>query len=553
MREPHIVSPAYQDRKLAQASLENLFKIFTVSEQPGSTLARIDEEISNNLSGFLRDNIVASEKGIAELEHDFSDFCIPEEPIFVSEQAEFLLDKLVAESVHTASPSFVGHMTSVFPYFMLPLSKIMIALNQNVVKTETSKAFTPLERQVVAMLHRLVYELEDAFYIENMHQSTRSLGAFCSGGTLANLTALWLARNNAFRPEGSFTGIREEGLMAALNYFGYKGAAILVSERGHYSLIKAADLLGIGRDQIIPVTTDAHNRIDVIALEKNLVRLDRERVKVIAVVGIAGTTETGNVDPLDKIAEITAARGCHYHVDAAWGGPTLFSSKYKHLLKGIEKADSVTIDAHKQLYVPMGAGLVVFKEPELTREISQHANYIVREGSKDLGSLTLEGSRAGMAMLVHSGLKIIGRQGYQLLIDMGIEKAAGFAQMIEANRHFELMTQPELNILTYRYVTPEIADRLAAASEAESRLLNQKLNGLNQGLQKAQRERGKSFVSRTILKPDRYARQDIHVLRVILANPLTTERILADMLQEQIDIVAEHNLDANILEYASDR
>ena len=90
-----------RDRKLAQASLANLFKIFTVSEQPGSTLARIDEEISNNLLGFLQDNIVASEKGIAELGHDFSDFCLPEEPIFVSEQADFLLDKLVAESVHT--------------------------------------------------------------------------------------------------------------------------------------------------------------------------------------------------------------------------------------------------------------------------------------------------------------------------------------------------------------------------------------------------------------------------------------------------------------------
>lgn len=256
---------------------------------------------------------------------------------------------------------------------------------------------------------------------------------------------------------------------------------------------------------------------------------------------------------MDKIAEITAAWGCHYHVDAAWGGPTLFSNKYKHLLKGIEKADSVTIDAHKQLYVPMGAGLVVFKEPELTREIVQHANYIVREGSKDLGSLTLEGSRAGMAMLVHSGLKIIGRQGYQLLIDMGIEKAAGFAQMIEANHHFELMTQPELNILTYRYVAPEIADRLTAASEAESRLLNEKLNRLNRSLQKAQRERGKSFVSRTILKPDRYGKQEIHVLRAILANPLTTEQILADMLQEQIDIVAGQNLHASLLEYAADR
>lgn len=540
-----------QNKKLAHASLENLYKIFTAAEEPGSTLAVIDEEISGNLLGFLQDNIVASDKEIVELEHDFSDPGIPEQPIFVSEQAEFLLKKLVAESVHTSSPAFVGHMTSVFPYFMLPLSKIMIALNQNVVKTETSKAFTPLERQVVAMLHRLVYEASDAFYSENMHQSTQSLGAFCSGGTLANLTALWVARNNAFKAKGSFTGIRQRGLAAALEYYGYKGAAILVSERGHYSLTKAADVLGIGRDQIMPIATDNRNRMDIRALETKLEQLKGDKVKVFAVVGIAGTTETGNVDPLDRIAEIAAQHGCHYHVDAAWGGPTLFSNKYRGLLKGIEKADSVTIDAHKQLYVPMGSGLVMFRQPEVTREIVQHANYIVREGSKDLGSLTLEGSRAGMAMLVHSGLRIIGREGYQLLIDMGIEKAADFAEMIEKNRNFELMTRPELNILTYRYVPDGVSDRLTCSDATELRRLNEWLNGLNQSLQKIQRERGKSFVSRTILKPKRYGGQEIHVLRVVLANPLTTRQILGQVLAEQTGIVREYQLDKTNNAYIS--
>ena len=142
--------------KTAQASLEHLYRIFTAAEEPGSTLARVDEAISDNLMGFLHENIVASKRNLSDLESDFSNPHIPEEPMFVSDHAEFLLDKLVAESVHTASPGFVGHMTSAFPYFMLPLSKIMIALNQNVVKTETSKAFTPMERQVIAMLHHLV-------------------------------------------------------------------------------------------------------------------------------------------------------------------------------------------------------------------------------------------------------------------------------------------------------------------------------------------------------------------------------------------------------------
>lgn len=151
------------------------------------------------------------------------------------------------------------------------------------------------------------------------------------------------------------------------------------------------------------------------------------------------------------MADLAIELGCHYHVDAAWGGATLFSDTYRGLLKGIERADSVTIDAHKQLYVPMGAGMVLFKDPATLSSIEHHAAYIIRRGSRDLGSHTLEGSRPGMAILVHAGLSIIGRYGYELLIDQGIERARGFAQRIDEHPDFELVSEPELNILSYRY------------------------------------------------------------------------------------------------------
>ncbi len=115
----------------------------------------------------------------------------PEQPEFVSDHMHHLLDKLVSQSVHTASPSFIGHMTSALPAFILPLSKLMVGLNQNLVKVETSKAFTPLERQVLGMMHNLVYQENDNFYQTWMHSAQHSLGAFCSGGTVANITALW--------------------------------------------------------------------------------------------------------------------------------------------------------------------------------------------------------------------------------------------------------------------------------------------------------------------------------------------------------------------------
>ncbi|XOZ32496.1 pyridoxal-dependent aspartate 1-decarboxylase PanP [Halomonadaceae bacterium KBTZ08] len=528
--------------KTAQASLEAMYRIFTVPEAPDSTLSRLDQDLSRNLTGFLQDHIVALEREMGEMEKDFQDPRVPEKPIFVSEQAQFLLDKLVSQSVHTASPSFVGHMTSALPYFMLPLSKIMIALNQNLVKTETSKAFTPLERQVLGMLHHLVYGYEEAWYREWMHDPHHALGAMCSGGTIANLTALWVARNQAFPAEGGFRGVHREGLFRALRFYGYEGAAILVSQRGHYSLAKAADVLGIGRDNLIPVATDADNRIDPDALRDRCLQLQRQKTKVLSIVGIAGTTETGHVDPLETLADIAREFGAHFHVDAAWGGPTLFSRQHRHRLKGVDKADSVTIDAHKQLYTPQGAGMVLFRNPASVSVIEHHAQYIIRKGSKDLGRTTLEGSRPGMAMLIHSGLRIIGREGYEILIDQGIDKARTFAGMIREHGDFELITDPELNILTYRYAPTRTQEALSWADEATAERINASLNRITRFIQKTQRERGKSFVSRTQLEPAQHNHYPCVVFRVVLANPLTTHDILGNILEEQADIAREERI-----------
>jgi len=518
----------------AIATQDSLNRVFTVPEDKESTLSRIEQEISENLEGFLQSHIVAVEKDLSEVEKDFADANIPNEPIFVSQQADFLLEKLVSQSVHTASPSFVGHMTSALPYFMLPLSKIMIALNQNLVKTETSKSFTPLERQVIGMLHRLVYENSDPFYTKYMHDQNFALGAFCSGGTVANITALWAARNNAFAPTEDFAGIQRSGLTGALLHYGYRGAAILVSERGHYSLKKTADVLGLGTDNIIAIATNDDNQISLTALQQKCEELTKDKIKIIALVGVAGTTETGTVDPLNEMADIAQQFNCHFHVDGAWGAPTLFSKKYAPLLAGIERADSVTIDAHKQLYVPMGAGIVVFKSPSSLSGVEHHANYIIRKGSKDLGSKTLEGSRPGMAMLVHSGLKILGRSGYELLIEEGINKTHRFAKMINNHDDFELCNEPTLNILTYRYCPKWVLDHLAHCNEASRVAINDLLNRFTKYLQKVQRGHGKAFVSRTKLTPARYDYQSMIVFRVVLANPLTNDKILQDILSEQV-------------------
>lgn len=522
----------------AEVSLEHLFRVFTKPENDDSTLAQIERHLSDNVSDFLSQHVVTKKTSLEEIEKDFSSAMVPDSPEFVSSHAESLLDKLVAHSVNTYSPSFIGHMTSALPYFHLPLSKLMVGLNQNLVKIETSKAFTPLERQTLGMLHNLIYEQNEHFYEQFLHSAEHSLGAFCSGGTIANITALWVARNIALGPKSGFQGVSKKGLAAAYRHYNIENMGLMSSRRGHYSLGKTVDVLGIGRDNLLSIDSPRQ----ILEPEKALAygkAYQQQGNKLLAIVGIAGTTETGHVDPLSELADVAKELGCWFHVDAAWGGATLFSKRYRHKLAGIEKADSVTIDAHKQMYVPMGAGMAIFKDPTASNAVRHHAQYILREGSKDLGATTLEGSRNGMAMLVYSSFHIFGRRGYELLIDRAIDHAHLFAKMIDEHPYFELMTSPVLSLLTYR-LRPSCLGHLALSSSEHQAYINEQLDELTVSIQKQQREAGMSFVSRTRIEIEAYDNRPITVFRVVLANPLTTEQNLEAILEEQVQLAEKH-------------
>ncbi|MEP1444510.1 MAG: pyridoxal-dependent aspartate 1-decarboxylase PanP [Paraglaciecola sp.] len=518
----------------AEVSLEHLYRVFTMPEGKDSKLAQIEQHLSDNLSDFLSQHVVAKVNSLEQIEKSFAEYSVPETPEFVSKHAEDLLDKLVANSVNTYSPSFIGHMTSALPYFHLPLAKLLVGLNQNLVKIETSKAFTPLERQVLGMMHELVYDETPDFYQTYLHNANHALGAFCSGGTIANITALWVARNKALPANAEFKGVAQEGLVAGMMHYGYKNMAIISSKRGHYSLSKAVDLIGLGRQHMLTIDSPSQRLSPDKALAMGK-QYQQDNNKVLAIVGIAGTTETGHIDPLDELADVAKELGCHFHVDAAWGGATLFSREYHRLLKGIEKADSVTLDAHKQMYVPMGAGMVLFKDPSDSNAVRHHAQYILRAGSKDLGATTLEGSRNGMAMMVYASLHIFGRQGYELLINQSIEKAKIYARMIQSHPDFELVTSPTLSLLTYRLNPQEVQTKMKSHPQL-AHDINIQLDNLTVAVQKQQREAGKSFVSRTRLQTEKYPEHAITVFRVVLANPLTTETDLQNILDEQIAI-----------------
>ncbi len=523
------------------ADWNTLHRVFIRPEDENcrKTLVKYMEQILFGLHDFLNKHVgVTEEISLIKLAEDYTDTKINKNPQKkLADVIKDIIDEIAPRAVNVASPYFIGHMTSAIPFFMVHLKAITAALNQNVIKLETSKVLSILEKQILAKMHRMIFNFEEPFYLEHVQNTETSLGVFTTGGTTANITALWVARNKSFPSKNNFESIEKNGFYEAMKAHDLERAVVLVSKRGHFSLRKAGGILGLGNQNIIPIDIDSNRSIDLIKLENKIKELEKDKkTKIMAVIGIAGATETGIIDPLSELADICKAYGIHYHVDAAWGGPVLLSEKYCHLLKGIERADSVSIDCHKQFYMPMTSGMVYFKDPKALDRIVYHARYVNRPGSVDLGIKTLEGSREANSLILDSALKIMGSKGYGLMIEHGIETAEQFAKMIEKKPLFQLVTRPRLNILTYRLIPPDIQNKLKTADIEERQRLDAILDDINIKIQRTQREAGKSFVSRTRLKISPDDHHDTVVLRTVIMNPMTTVDILDEILDEQESI-----------------
>lgn len=532
------MNSANSKHTLLVADWKTLHRVFIRPEDESSrqTLVKYMEQILFGLHDFLNKHVgVTEEISLVELSKDFTDTRINKEPQKkLADVIKDIINEIAPRAVNVASPYFIGHMASAIPFFMVHLKAITTALNQNLNKLETSKVLSVLEKQVLAKIHRLIFSFDEKFYLDHVQNTDTSLGIFTTGGTSANLTALWVARNLSFPPKGNFTSIEKHGLFAALNAHDVERAVIFVSQRGHFSLKKACGILGLGNENIIPIDVDSKRTIDLEILENKILTFQKDkRTKIIAVVGIAGATETGMIDPLNHLADLCDKHKIHFHVDAAWGGPVMLSEKYAHLLEGIERADSVTIDCHKQFYMPMTSGMVYFKDPSALDKIVYHAHYVNRRGSVDLGIKTFEGSKEANSLILDASLKIMGSRGYALMIDHGIKMAKQFALLIEKRPLFQLITAPTLNILTYRLAPREIQNTLEKATLPERKKINADLDLINKNIQRIQREAGKSFVSRTRLKADINDDHDSVVLRTVIMNPMTTVDILEEILDEQ--------------------
>ena len=534
-----------------KSNLEYLRKLFIMPDSPDKFI-EFGHELLEMLHGFFQEKGgIHSSISLPELSEIFNQTSLPHEPHLIKDVLAEIKTKVIAHSVKVGNPYYIGHMISAVPYFMILLEMIIAALNQNQVKIETAKASSFVERELVAWLHRMVFDRTDRFYEMNIQNHRIALGNVTSDGSLANVTALLVAREKAFPPKANFPGLRAAGMHGALQHYGYDRGVVMVSTRGHYSIKKAANLLGLGEENVITIPVDEKNRINISSLSRKIDSFEAAgsegRTKVIAIVGIAGTTETGNVDDLHALGKISRETGTYFHVDACWGGSALLADEYRPLFAGIEKADSVSIDAHKLLYCPMSMGLILFRNEKDLGTIRHSSKYIIRRNSVDMGRFTVEGSRPFAALKPWASLKIIGREGYGILMKQAQKATENLLNIITHCGNFEALNDPDLFILTYRFIPETLKSRIVSlqetaarkkgekkkASEEKIRKINFLVNGLNIKLHKALRRDDSTFVSRTTLESTRYRPQNIVVLRAVLMNPLINKQVLEEIVDTQ--------------------
>lgn len=543
--------------KEVESSLEYLRKLFIMPDSADKFM-EFGHAVLEMIHEFFQEKEGLHKKiTLPELAQIFNQISIPEAPHLIRDVLQEIKDKITVHSVKVGSPYYIGHMTSAIPYFMILLEIIIAALNQNQVKIETAKASSFVERELIAWIHRMIFNRSEKFYRENIQNPRIALGNVTSDGTMSNLTALMVAREKAFPADKNFPGIRKSGVGKALDYYGYSRMVVLVSRRGHYSIRKSVNLLGLGEENIIDIPVDNCNRIDTKALKRKINNIKEDdlkkgkKTKIMAVIGIAGTTETGNIDNLRELSDISREEGAYFHVDAAWGGSALIVNEYRSLFRGIERADSVSVDAHKLLYCPMAMGIIVFRNKNDLNHLKTISQYINRPESVDTGRFTIEGSRPFACLKPWASLKIIGKDGYRLLFKQAQEATFTFKRELEESGNFEILNHPELFILNYRLVPRFIMEKFDEWEEKKKTLANRDdmknltkrvrkingiLNSLNVLLQKSIRQDDATFVSRTTLESTRYRPQKIVVLRAVLINPLINEGILERIVSTQNSI-----------------
>jgi glutamate/tyrosine decarboxylase-like PLP-dependent enzyme len=313
---------------------------------------------------------------------------------------------------------------------------IAAAMNINVTAWRSAPSGTDLERLTIDWLK------------EMLGYPAPAGGLLTSGGSMANFAALGAARSAK-----AGANVVRDGVAAA-----GRRMCLYVSEESHFSMAKAAGMLGLGESNVRAVKTDERLHIDLADLER-LVAADLAAGHLpFCVVANAGTTATGAFDPLAEVADFAHRHNLWMHVDAAYGGFAALAPSARHFFAGIEEADSVTLDPHKWLYLPVGCGCVLYKDPAAARAAFSHgADYTRPIGLEHDEAFAFwdygpELTRPFRALDLWLLIKFAGAGRLGKAVEENIACAKYFEELVKASDDFEMLAPVELSIFCFRYV-----------------------------------------------------------------------------------------------------
>ncbi|WP_271404597.1 pyridoxal phosphate-dependent decarboxylase family protein [Kocuria palustris] len=290
-------------------------------------------------------------------------------------------------------------------------------------------------------------------------------GMFTPGGTTSTLQALMLARDEALERSAATPRAEPRPVRAAR-------LRLLASEQSHFSVLTAAHILGLDDDAVVQVPVDDDGRMLPEALELALEDLRAQGLVPAAVVATAGTMDRGAIDPLERIAQLCAEAGTWLHVDAAYGGGLLASPTQRERLAGIEQADSVTIDFHKSWFQPVSCSAVIVRDPRTLRHCTHHADYLNPADTPEPNQVdrSLQTTRRFDALKLWTTLRAMGPERIGELFDRCCALAQETAREITADPRFELIAQPSLSTVLFRWLPLDGSDPQALVRPVRRRV-----------------------------------------------------------------------------------
>jgi L-2,4-diaminobutyrate decarboxylase len=405
------------------------------------------------------------------------------------------MDQILSSGQNLHHPRFIGHQVPA----SIPLAGLLDAIgtmtNQVMAIYEMGPWATAVEFALVGRLcQRIGWD------------PATSSGLLTSGGSLANLTALLTARNVAF-PNSWEQGVPSD-------------AALVVQSDAHYCVARAAGIIGLGTQQVHRVELDEARRMDPKHLDHVLKTLKDQGRRVIAVSACACATPIGAFDPLEDVSAVCRRHNIWLHVDAAHGGASLMSRRHRHLLKGLEQADSVVWDAHKMMYVPALCAAVLYRNRDHRfQTFHQDAPYLFDPSNPgmaeyDSGMRTIECTKRALGFGLWGLWSVFSEELFEQLVDHTFERARQFHEMLEAADDFVTMHVPQCNIVAFRYLP---RDMMKESTESQNRFQRE--------IRSRMIRAGRFYIVQTQLK-------NLAALRVTVMNPLTRREELEELLQE---------------------